>query len=79
MGQGLPGGHSVLIHSSIPSIMLNAGFSRLDTGYLARMDTAGIQMIYQNLILSLVNAMTVNIENYYIVFLKTITIDKRKC
>lgn len=59
--------------------MLNAGFPRLDTGYLARMDTAEIQMIYQILILSLVNAMTVNIENYYIVFLKTITIEKRKC
>lgn len=59
--------------------MLNAGFPRLDTGYLARMDTAEIQMIYQIPILSLVNAMTVNIENYYIVFLKTITIEKRKC
>ena len=57
--------------------MLNAGFPRLDTGYLARMDTAEIQMIYQIPILSLVNAMTVNIENYYIVFLKTITIEKR--
>ena len=57
--------------------MLNAGFPRLDTGYLARMDTVEIQMIYQIPILSLVNAMTVNIENYYIVFLKTITIEKR--